>query len=84
MVALSFDDGPGPETEGLFKALLSHHVPGTFFMVGERVSALMEHRGGARLLREMVDHGMETSATTPTTIPGNSRPRAKAPRFSSN
>ena len=59
MVALSFDDGPSPETEGLFKALLSHHVPGTFFMVGERVSALMEHRGGASLLREMVDHGME-------------------------
>jgi peptidoglycan-N-acetylglucosamine deacetylase len=59
MVALSFDDGPSPETEGLFRALLRNHVPGTFFMVGERVSALMEHRGGARLLREMVDHGME-------------------------
>ncbi len=59
MVALSFDDGPSPETEGLFKALLRHHVPGTFFMVGERVAALMEHQSGARLLREMVDHGME-------------------------
>jgi len=59
MVALSFDDGPSPETEGLFKTLLRYHVPGTFFMIGERVSALMEHRGGARLLREMVDHGME-------------------------
>ena len=59
MVALSFDDGPSPYTEGLFKTLLRDHVPGTFFMIGERVSALMESPGGARLLREMVDHGME-------------------------
>jgi peptidoglycan/xylan/chitin deacetylase (PgdA/CDA1 family) len=59
MVALSFDDGPSPYTEGLFKTLLRYRVPGTFFMIGERVSALMESPGGARLLREMVDHGME-------------------------
>jgi peptidoglycan/xylan/chitin deacetylase (PgdA/CDA1 family) len=59
MVALSFDDGPSPYTEGLFKTLLRYRVPGTFFMIGERVSALMESSGGARLLREMVDHGME-------------------------
>ena len=59
MVALSFDDGPSPYTEGLFKTLLRYHVAGTFFMIGERVSELMEGPGGARLLREMVDHGME-------------------------
>jgi len=59
MVALSFDDGPSPYTEGLFKTLLRYHIPGTFFMIGERVSELMESPGGARLLREMVSHGME-------------------------
>jgi peptidoglycan/xylan/chitin deacetylase (PgdA/CDA1 family) len=59
MVALSFDDGPSPYTEGLFRTLVQYHVAGTFFMIGERVSELMESRGGARLLREMVDHGME-------------------------
>src|SRR5271154_2542507 len=59
MVALSFDDGPSPYTEGLFKTLLHYRVPGTFFMIGERVAALMEGPGGAKLLREMVDHGME-------------------------
>jgi len=59
MVALSFDDGPSPYTEGLFKTLLRYHVAGTFFMIGERVAGLMESPGGARLLREMVDHGME-------------------------
>jgi len=59
MVALSFDDGPSPYTEGLFRTLLRYRVPGTFFMIGERVAALMESPGGARLLREMVDHGME-------------------------
>jgi len=59
MVALSFDDGPSPYTEGLFETLLRYHVAGTFFMVGERVSESMESPGGARLLREMVDRGME-------------------------
>ena len=59
MVALSFDDGPSPYTEGLFKTLVRYRVAGTFFMIGERVSELMESLGGARLLREMVDHGME-------------------------
>jgi peptidoglycan/xylan/chitin deacetylase (PgdA/CDA1 family) len=59
MVALSFDDSPSPYTEALFKTLVGHRVAGTFFMIGERVSELMESPGGARLLREMVDHGME-------------------------
>jgi peptidoglycan/xylan/chitin deacetylase (PgdA/CDA1 family) len=58
-VALTFDDGPSPHTEGLYKTLLRYHVAGTFFMVGERVAALMEEPDGARLLREMIDHGME-------------------------
>ena len=59
MVALSFDDSPSPYTEALFKTLVRYRVAGTFFMIGERVSELMESPGGARLLRAMVDHGME-------------------------
>jgi peptidoglycan-N-acetylglucosamine deacetylase len=59
MVALSFDDGPSPYTEDLYRTLVRYRVAGTFFMIGERVSELMESPGGARLLREMVDHGME-------------------------
>lgn len=59
MVALSFDDGPSPYTERLFRTLLQYHVAGTFFMIGERVAGLMEESHGARLLREMIDHGME-------------------------
>ena len=57
---LSFDDGPSPYTEGLFKTLVRYRVPGTFFMIGERVSALMEGPWSARGRREeMVDHCME-------------------------
>jgi peptidoglycan/xylan/chitin deacetylase (PgdA/CDA1 family) len=59
MVALSFDDGPSPYTERLFETLLRYHVAGTFFMIGERVADLIEQTHGARLLREMVAHGME-------------------------
>jgi peptidoglycan/xylan/chitin deacetylase (PgdA/CDA1 family) len=59
MVALSFDDGPSPYTEALYRTLLRYHAAGTFFMIGERVAELMESPGGAGLLREMVDHGME-------------------------
>jgi peptidoglycan-N-acetylglucosamine deacetylase len=59
MVALSFDDGPSPYTERLFKTLLRYHVAGTFFLIGERVAELTEESHGAGLLREMVDHGME-------------------------
>ncbi len=73
MVALSFDDSPSPYTERLFKTLLQYHVAGTFFMIGERVSELMESPGGARLLREMVDHGMEMgnhSYNHPRDLPG--------------
>ena len=73
MVALSFDDSPSPYTERLFDTLLRYHVAGTFFMVGERVSELMESPGGARLLREMVDDGMELgnhSYSHPRDLPG--------------
>ena len=58
MVALSFDDGPSPYTRPLYETLLRYGVPATFFMIGERVSALVE-RGEGALLREMIAHGME-------------------------
>jgi peptidoglycan/xylan/chitin deacetylase (PgdA/CDA1 family) len=58
MVALSFDDGPSPYTRPLYETLLRYRVPGTFFMIGERVASLVE-RGEGALLREMIEHGME-------------------------
>jgi peptidoglycan/xylan/chitin deacetylase (PgdA/CDA1 family) len=36
-VALTFDDGPGPDTERILDALASRGVRGTFFMVGRQV-----------------------------------------------
>jgi len=58
LVALTFDDGPGPYAQELFDVLRSHHVPGTFFMVGERVAKhLEEHKAG--LLHEIMAAGME-------------------------
>ncbi len=53
MVALSFDDSPGPNTEAIVKTLLSHHAKGTFFVIGNRIP------GHATLLRAMVGDGME-------------------------
>jgi peptidoglycan-N-acetylglucosamine deacetylase len=53
MVALSFDDSPGPRTEAIVKTLLSHHAKATFFIIGNRVP------GHVQLLRAMVGDGME-------------------------
>ncbi len=36
-VALTFDDGPSPDTEGILDVLAEHHLSGTFFMVGREV-----------------------------------------------
>lgn len=38
-VALSFDDGPSPYTPQILGILKAHHVPATFFEVGEEVAA---------------------------------------------
>ena len=47
---LTFDDGPGEDTEALLDVLARHRVTATFFLVGERV---VEHQGVlARLVRE--------------------------------
>lgn len=39
VVALSFDDGPAPITPAFVGMLEAQHVPATFFMIGEEVSA---------------------------------------------
>ncbi len=47
---LTFDDGPGEDTEALLDVLARHGVTATFFLVGERVA---RHQGVlARLVRE--------------------------------
>lgn len=38
LVALTFDDGPGPYTDSLVAVLRRSHVRATFFMVGSRVA----------------------------------------------
>ncbi len=38
LVALTFDDGPDPHaTEAVLAVLRNHHVPATFFLIGEQV-----------------------------------------------
>lgn len=37
MVALTFDDGPGPRTSSILRILGSRGAPATFFLVGERL-----------------------------------------------
>ena len=39
MVALTFDDGPGPYTSTLLDTLQKYHARATFFMVGNRVGS---------------------------------------------
>lgn len=38
-VALTFDDGPSPDTEGVLDVLADHHLSATFFMVGREVES---------------------------------------------
>ena len=53
-VALTFDDGPDPDwTPAILDILRAHHVPATFFVVGENA---LEH---PRLLRRIVAEGHE-------------------------
>ena len=52
LVALTFDDGPGPFTDRLLDALVRLHVPATFFVVGYQLPEF-----GPQLQRE-VDLGM--------------------------
>jgi peptidoglycan/xylan/chitin deacetylase (PgdA/CDA1 family) len=49
-VALTFDDGPGRSTAQVLHILETHHVPATFFNLGDQVA---EWKGAVR--RELVD-----------------------------
>jgi peptidoglycan-N-acetylglucosamine deacetylase len=51
VVALSFDDGPWPDTPAFVRMLEAQRVPATFFMIGEQVTA----RYRATLRRELRD-----------------------------
>ena len=37
VMALTFDDGPSPYTEGVVNVLVKMHVPATFFVVGQQL-----------------------------------------------
>jgi peptidoglycan/xylan/chitin deacetylase (PgdA/CDA1 family) len=50
-IALTFDDGPWPDTPGFLRVLERKHAPGTFFQIGEQVPG---HRA---LLRRMLRDG---------------------------
>jgi peptidoglycan/xylan/chitin deacetylase (PgdA/CDA1 family) len=39
VIALTFDDGPGPYTAQVLSVLEQYHVPATFFEIGEEVAA---------------------------------------------
>ncbi len=50
---LTFDDGPGADTESLLDVLAGHRAKATFFLVGERVA------GNRRVLERLVRDGHE-------------------------
>ena len=51
VVALTFDDGPAPDTPAFVRVLEAQHAPATFFMIGRQVTA----RYRAMLRRELRD-----------------------------
>ena len=53
LVALTFDDGPGPDTMRILSTLNRLRVPGTFFVVGRQLE------GRERALRAIAAHGDE-------------------------
>lgn len=58
MVALTFDDGPGPATERILKVLRDNHCHATFCVVGSRVELYPE------LMKMMVEDGNEICSHT--------------------
>jgi peptidoglycan/xylan/chitin deacetylase (PgdA/CDA1 family) len=59
LVALTFDDGPRPDTTGaLLEGLALREVPATFFLVGERI------KGCEELLRSMKTDGHQIGIHT--------------------
>ncbi len=39
LIALTFDDGPGPTTPRILRWLIAHKVPATFFLIGSQVNS---------------------------------------------
>ena len=69
MVALTFDDGPGPYTDRLLDCLKCNNAKATFFMVGSSVPGRPESRirfPGPALLSEMPPTKALPSAACPT------------------
>jgi peptidoglycan/xylan/chitin deacetylase (PgdA/CDA1 family) len=58
-VALTFDDGPGPYTEGFLAVLRQKHVHGTFFEIGQEVPGRAETM--RRILRDGNEIGNHTT-----------------------
>ncbi len=59
VVALTFDDGPCPNTTGpLLEGLALREVPATFFLVGERIP------GSEDLVRRMISEGHQVGVHT--------------------
>lgn len=52
-LALTFDDGPGPETLRLLDVLDAHHVHATFFLVARQ----LEHGRGRAIAQEILRRG---------------------------
>jgi len=57
-IALSFDDGPGPETPKVLQMLDRYGVKATFFVLGEAVMARQD------LLRDLAQRGHEIASHT--------------------
>jgi peptidoglycan/xylan/chitin deacetylase (PgdA/CDA1 family) len=57
-IALSFDDGPGPETRKVLEILDRYHVKATFFVLGNAVKAR------ENLTRELAQQGHELASHT--------------------
>ncbi|GIH70705.1 polysaccharide deacetylase family protein [Sphaerimonospora thailandensis] len=53
-VALTFDDGPGEQTDKVLDVLAAHHARATFFMLGEMIT-----EGTREFVRRMVSEGHE-------------------------
>ena len=58
LLALTFDDGPGPDTGRLLDALKERDAKATFFMVGERLESNAAYR---EYLRRMVEEGHQVA-----------------------
>ena len=62
---LTFDDGPSEHTPGLLRVLAEHDVPATFFVLGERVSAMPEVvRAITEAGHDLASHGWSHTAFT--------------------